>query len=98
MRCFYFQEYFVYFQFVFLLALTNMCAYNNMRNRVLDWLCIFLVCLHVCQSTYMCKTVDLRGISRNFPRRIPPTDNCIFFLRTKKKIDNCNFGKFLIPG
>ena len=57
MRCFYFQEYFVYFQFVFLLALTNMCAYNaynNMRNRVLDWSCIFLVCLHVCQSTYMC--------------------------------------------
>ena len=32
----------------------NMCAYNNMRNRVLDWSCIFLVCLHVCQSTYMC--------------------------------------------
>ena len=39
--------------------------------------CSYPSCLFACQ---------LRELSRNFPRRTPPTDNCIFVLRTVKKI------------
>ena len=38
---------------------------------------VYLSCLFTCQ---------LRDLSRNFPRRTPPTDNWVFFFRTVKKI------------
>ena len=38
---------------------------------------VYLSCLFTCQ---------LRDLSRNFPRRTPPTDNCGFFRTVKKKI------------
>ena len=38
---------------------------------------VYLSCLFTCQ---------LRDLSQKFPRRTPPTDNCVFVLRTVKKI------------
>ena len=112
MRCFYFQEYFVYFQFVLLLALTNMCAYNNIRTdyarhahaqygrclfgskplKIEDWRIVYWTYrvsfsfVYMCVNQHTCAKLLICVVYLEIsPAESPPTDNCIFFLRTVKK-------------
>ena len=70
--------------FIFISINKHVC--NNMRNRVLDWSCIFLVCLHeLCVNQHTCAKLLICVVYLEISPAESPPQITGFFLRTVKK-------------